>query len=73
LKGSFVPKRLIDLDDDLLAAAQRELSTTGVSDTVRTALQQVAATSARARQIEWLEQGGLERMADPDERREVWR
>jgi Arc/MetJ family transcription regulator len=73
LKGAFVPKRLIDLDDDLLAAAQRELSTTCVSDTVRTALQQVAATSAWARQIEWLEQGGLESMADPDERGEVWR
>jgi Arc/MetJ family transcription regulator len=68
-----VPKRLIDLDDDLLAAAQRELSTTGVSDTVRIALQQVAAKSARARQVEWLEQGGLESMADPEERGEVWR
>ena len=67
------PKRLIDLDDDLLAAAQRELRTTGVSDTVRIALQQAAAKSARARQIEWLEQGGLENMADPDERGEVWR
>jgi Arc/MetJ family transcription regulator len=73
LKGAFARKRLIDLDDELLAAAQRELSTTGVSDTVRTALQQVAATSARARQIEWLEQGGLESMADPEERGEVWR
>ena len=68
-----MPKRLIDLDDDLLAAAQRELNTTGISDTVRTALQQVAATSARARQVEWLEQGGLESMAGPDERGEVWR
>jgi hypothetical protein len=29
---------LIDLDDELLALAQRELSTTGVSDTVRAAL-----------------------------------
>jgi Arc/MetJ family transcription regulator len=66
-------KRLIDLDDDLLAAAQRELNTTGVSDTVRSALQQAAAKSARTRQIEWLEQGGLERMADPDERGQVWR
>jgi len=28
-------KRLIDLDDDLLAAAQKELKTSGVSDTVR--------------------------------------
>jgi Arc/MetJ family transcription regulator len=68
-----MPKRLIDLDDDLLAAAQRELRTKGVSDTVRIALQQAAAKSARARQIEWLEQGGLETMADSDERGEVWR
>ena len=68
-----MPKRLIDLDDDLLAAAQRELRTTGISDTVRMALQQAAAKAARARQIEWLEQGGLESMADSDERGEVWR
>jgi Arc/MetJ family transcription regulator len=68
-----MPKRLIDLDDDLLESAQRELRTKGVSDTVRIALQQAAAKSARARQIEWLEQGGLERMADKDERGEVWR
>ena len=68
-----MPKRLIELDDDLLAAAQRELRTTGVSDTVRVALQQAAAKSARVRQIEWLEQGGLENMAGPDERGEVWR
>lgn len=66
-------KRLIDLDDDLVAAAQSELNTTGVSDTVRIALQQAAARSARARQIEWLEQGGLESMADPEARGEVWR
>lgn len=66
-------KRLIDLDDDLLADAQRELSTTGVSDTVRVALQQAAATSARARQVTWLEQGGMENMADRDQRGEVWR
>ncbi len=66
-------KRLIDLDDDLLAAAQRELRTAGVSDTVRLALQQAAASSARARQIEWLEQGGMEAMAEKDERGQVWR
>jgi Arc/MetJ family transcription regulator len=72
-EGAAATKRLIDLDDELLAAAQRELRTTGVSDTVRSALQQVAAQSARARQIEWLEQGGLESMADSEERREVWR
>ena len=58
-------KRLIDLDDDLLAAAQKELKTSGVSDTVRLALQQAAAASARARQVAWLKAGGLGEMAIP--------
>jgi Arc/MetJ family transcription regulator len=44
-----VTKRLIDLDDELLAEVQRELHTTGVSDTVRAALRQAADTAARAR------------------------
>jgi Arc/MetJ family transcription regulator len=66
-------KRLIDLDDDLLVAAQKELKTSGVSDTVRTALQKAAASSARARQIEWLKAGGLGDMANPDQRGDVWR
>ncbi len=66
-------KRLIDLDDDLLAAAQKELKTSGVSDTVRMALQQAAAASARARQIAWLKTGGMGEMADPGQRGDVWR
>lgn len=66
-------KRLIDLDDDLLAAAQKELKTSGVSDTVRIALQQAAAASARARQVAWLTAGGLSEMADPDRRGDAWR
>ena len=64
-------KRLIDLDDELLADAQRELNTTGVSDTVRAALQQAAARSARARQVAWLQEGGLEALADSARRAEV--
>lgn len=66
-------KRLIELDDDLLADAQRELHTTGVSDTVRTALKQAAHTAARARQVAWLCNGGLESLADPETRAAVWR
>lgn len=66
-------KRLIDLDDDLLTAAQKELNTSGVSDTVRIALQQAAASSARARQVAWLTAGGLEQLADADQRGDVWR
>jgi Arc/MetJ family transcription regulator len=66
-------KRLIDLDDELLASAQRELNTTGVSDTVRAALRHAAGAAARARQVAWLRDGGLETMADPTERADVWR
>lgn len=68
-----MPKRLIDLDDDLLEAAQRELGTTGVSATVRAALQHAAAASARARQVEWLTSGDLGEMADSERRGQVWR
>ncbi|WP_243747927.1 DUF2191 domain-containing protein [Mycolicibacterium sp. CBMA 226] len=69
----LMPKRLIDLDDDLLAAAQKELNTTGVSDTVRIALQQAAARSARARQVAWLQSGGLQDMTGAEQRGAVWR
>lgn len=73
MKGFAVTKRLIDLDDDLLAAAQKELNTSGVTDTVRRALQQAAALSARGRQVAWLRDGGLEQMASADQRDDVWR
>lgn len=66
-------KRLIELDDDLLAAARRELHTTGVSDTVRAALKQAADAAARARQVDWLREGGLEPLADRQTQAAVWR
>lgn len=66
-------KRLIEIDDELLEAAQRELGTSGVSDTVRVALRNASAMGARAREIEWLIGGGLESMQDPERRGEVWR
>ncbi len=66
-------KRLIELDDELLADAQRELHTVGVSDTVRAALRHAAASAARARQIRWLTDGGLEAMSEADQRDATWR
>lgn len=66
-------KRLIDLDDELLAKARQELHTTGVSDTVRAALHHAAAAAARARQIEWLSEGGLSELSDANARAAVWR
>ena len=66
-------KRLIDLDDDLLEAAQLELHTNGVSDTVRAALRHAAAAAARARQVDWLTEGGLAELTDSEARAGVWR
>jgi Arc/MetJ family transcription regulator len=66
-------ERWVDVDDGLLAAAQKELNTVGVTDTVRLALRQVVAGAARRRQVAWLRQGGLEEMADPRQRSAVWR
>jgi Arc/MetJ family transcription regulator len=60
-------KRLIELDDDLLAEAQRVLHTSGVSDTVRAALRHAADSAARSRQVAWLTEGGLESMAEPNQ------
>jgi Arc/MetJ family transcription regulator len=66
-------KRLIDLDDELLDAARRELNTVGIAETVRSALRLAAARSARVRQVEWLTSGGLAEMADRTARDDVWR
>lgn len=66
-------KRLIDLDDALLKAAQRGLGTTGVDDTVRAALRHAAAATARARQVDWLTRGGLAELAESESQRAVWR
>jgi Arc/MetJ family transcription regulator len=68
-----VTKRLIDVDDELLDSAAHELGTTGVSDTVRTALRHAAAVSARARQVDWLSEGGLADLHDAEQRAAVWR
>ncbi len=68
-----VTKRLVDLDDDLLESARRELGTTGIADTVRSALHLAASRSARVRHIEWLVSGGMADMAHKSARDEVWR
>ena len=68
-----VTKRLVELDDDLLESAQRELGTSGVSDTIRAALRHAGAAASRARQVEWLQDGGLEPLSDAPQREEVWR
>lgn len=66
-------KRLIELDDELHAAPQRALHTSGVSDTVRVALRHAAAAAARARQVDWLTGGGMAELAEPEAPTDVWR
>lgn len=66
-------KRLIDLEDDLLEAARLELGTTGIADTVRSALHLAATRSARIQEVEWLSSGGMAEMADCATRDDVWR
>ncbi|WP_319447169.1 MULTISPECIES: DUF2191 domain-containing protein [unclassified Mycobacterium] len=66
-------KRLIEIDDELLESAKQELGTTGIADTVRSALQFAAARSARLSHIEWLRSGGMAELADKEARDQVWR
>jgi CO/xanthine dehydrogenase FAD-binding subunit len=67
-----VAKRLIEIDDELLEFAMRELGTASVADTVRAALGFAAARPARVREVEWLVSGGMAEMADPRARDGVW-
>lgn len=67
-----VTRLLIDIDDQLRDRAAREIGTSGVSDTVRTALRQAASAAARARQISWLADGRLAEMTDVKRRADVW-
>jgi Arc/MetJ family transcription regulator len=71
--GRPVTKRLIDIEDELLETARRELGTLGIADTVRSALQLAATRSARVAEVEWLVSGGMAEMADRDARNDVWR
>jgi Arc/MetJ family transcription regulator len=68
-----VAKTLIDVDQELLEAAQAALGTTTKKDTVNTALAHVAALAARRRDLERLCGGGLPDLADPAVASAAWR
>jgi Arc/MetJ family transcription regulator len=68
-----VAKTLVDIDEDLLAAAQAALGTTTKKETVNAALAQAAALAARRRDIERLCAGGLPDLADPTVTAAAWR
>jgi Arc/MetJ family transcription regulator len=66
-------KTLIEIDEQYLAAAQRELGTTTKKDTVNTALREVAALAARRRDLRRLLSDGLPDLEDEDVMQAAWR
>jgi len=63
----------LDLDEDLVAEAGAILGTSGVSDTVQRALEEVVARDARRRFIDRLQNmRGLD-LDDPEVMRQAWR
>lgn len=65
-------KRLVDVDDDKLAAVQAELGTKTIKATVDAALEEVLALAARRRSL--LAERGVDTssMADRNRRRTAW-
>jgi Arc/MetJ family transcription regulator len=65
-------KRLIDVDDEKLAAVKRELGTSTLKETVDTAFDEVLALVARRREI--LAARGIDysELADDAKRRAMW-
>ena len=66
-------KTLIEIDEQYLAAAQRELGTTTKKDTVNTALREVTALAARRRDLQRLTSRSLPDLEDEDVMRAAWR
>ena len=69
----MVTKRLVEIDDEVLAAAREALATTTITATVNRALQD-AATSARRRQfVARAAAGGLPDLQDEAIMADAWR
>ncbi len=65
-------KTLIEIDEQYLAAAQRELGTTTKKDTVNAALREVAALAARRRDLQRLTSRRLPDLENEDVMRAAW-
>jgi len=65
-------KTLIDVDEEMLAAAQEALGTSTKKDTVNAALRAVAALAARRRDLQRLVSGGLPDLADDQVMAAAW-
>ena len=66
-------KRLVDIDDDLLAEARVLTGAATMKEAVNAALQQVIDTELRRRHLQRLETGAGTDLADDDVMRAAWR
>lgn len=66
-------KTLIDIDDDLLAAATAVLGTRTKKDTVHRALAEAVAAARRREHLALLRSGGLPDLEDPEVMAGAWR
>jgi len=66
-------KRLVDIDDELLAQAQRISGAKTMKATVNDALQQLIDTELRRRHLRRLESGKGSDLADKELMRGAWR
>jgi Arc/MetJ family transcription regulator len=60
--GGLMTKRLVDIDDAALRAAQEASGLATIKETVAAGLRELAAIAARRREIE-----------DPETRKQIWR
>jgi Arc/MetJ family transcription regulator len=65
-------KRLIDVDDEKLAAVKRELGTSTLKETVDTAFDEVLSLVERRRQLLATRDIDFSELADDARRRELW-
>lgn len=70
---ALVTKRLVDIEDDVLAAARVALATTTIKETVNKALAESAAGAARRRFMERMLAHGLPDLDDPGVTSDAWR
>lgn len=66
-------KRLVDIDDDLLADVRVLTGAATMKEAVNTALQQVIDTELRRRHLRRLEAGAGTDLADDEVMRDAWR
>jgi len=65
-------KTLIDVDEEMLTAAQQALGTNTKKETVNAALRAVTALAARRRDLQRLISGGLPDLEDAEVMRAAW-